>query len=110
MTDKEQWFWEQCGFRIETEVKYGRPVDYWIYPHKYASDLLFGTKRVSSPPPIDFNNLKQYAFPMLDGYMMFTGEGGIHFIASKNGLNYEVVAEREEDAMFGAIYKCLGGK
>ena len=94
-------FWEWCGLKVECEprtlasgLQLSRT---WWTPR---GDLIF-------TPPIDLNNLFRYVKPKLDGYMMFTGEGGIHFIASKDSLNYEAVAEKEEDAIFEACYSAL---
>jgi hypothetical protein len=36
---------------------------------------------------------------------MYTGKDGIHFIASKDCMNYEAVGEKEEDAIFMALDK-----
>lgn len=95
-----QWLWEQCGLKP---------------PHPNCEEeghmsVPCGDRYFCLPVELDLNSLFKYAVPLLDGYMMFTGEGGIHFIASKNELNYEAVAKKEEDAIFGAIYKALGGK
>jgi len=118
-SEQRQWFWEQCGFRIETEVKYGRSVHYWIYPHKHTSDLLFGTKRTSSAPSIDLNNLFKYAVPKLIYFSlakMEKGYQGKHWISEarveRDGRRYygEGLADNPEDASFEAIYKALGVK
>ena len=58
-------------------------------------------------PEIDLNSLFKFAVPLLDGYMMFTGEGGVHFIATKNGKNYEFVADKEKDAIYGAVWEAI---
>lgn len=52
----------------------------------------------------------KWLVPKLDGWIAFTGEGGVHFIASKNGLNYEIVAETPALALCLAIEKLIGGE
>jgi len=92
-------FWEYC------ELHYTIP--YWVDDN--GSLAFYGEVDSELLKSINLNNLFEYAVePKLDGYMMFTGEGGIHFIASKNGLNYEAIAEKEEDAIWQACNKAFG--
>jgi len=104
--ERERRFWERLGWQFLTEYKYGRPCNYWLSPDR---NYFSGEPRGKNyyPPPIDLNNLFRWGVPLLDSYMMFTGEGGIHFIASKDGLNYEAIAEKEEEALFEALEEAL---
>ena len=101
---EEREFWEWCGVTFKPHLS-SRGTEYEtteiiVYPDgneyiQYKGEF----------PNLDLNNLFQYAVPQLDGYMMFTSSDGIHFIASKYGLNYEFVADKEEDAIYGALWK-----
>lgn len=105
--------WEWCGLvYINNPIAAGvansceamiadKPLNGWYFP-----DYAKGTSKLVSfkeTLALDLNNLFKWAVPQLDGYMMFTGEGGVHFIASKGNVKSEAIAEKEELAVFWAI-------
>jgi len=107
---EEKWFWGQCGFK-KAEPSYKWGIDDsgwgWLFP---------SGNRFKELPPIDLNNLFKYAVPFLDErydevqwLLVFT-----------KGIGWEVSIYAEEWigeakdkdlalALFGAIYKALGG-
>ena len=99
---KEQWFWEQCGF---TFIK-----EYGCFTMKEGDEksLLFSGA-------IDLNNLKLYAFPLMDKVSIYIDNEYLGKKRNKVRVMYKnsfYDGENEclETAVFEAIYKSLGGK
>ena len=93
-------FWERCGFRV-AHIKDSFAVDeHWAIQNSYDEVVWDGYKLEDS---IDLNNLFNFAVPKLDGYIMFTSEGGVKFIASYNCMNYEATNQDPALAVFRAL-------
>ena len=103
---KEQRFWEQCG--VEPRVR--RLTDIEKRAGVRLTDPSAGYY-----PPIDLNNLKLYAFPLMDKVSIYIDNEYLGKkrnrvrVMYKNSF-YDGENERLEDAVFFAIYQALGGK
>jgi len=94
--EQKQKLCEAVGFRSGTSDSFLRGF------HKYPNDSIH-----SSLPDLSLDVLDKWFLPVVDGYVMFTGEGGVHVILSKDGLNCEVTDETLAEAQQGALYKLL---
>ena len=75
-----------CGFYLSTDG-INTDWDWWMRPNK----TLWGRNAPNFEGSLDY--LFEWAVPKIGGYMLFTGEGGIHCMVSGNGLNHEAIAE-----------------
>ena len=58
----------------------------------------------------DLNACELYLIPKLDGFIIFTGKGGIHAIVSKDRINVEGVGSKAAQALCAALDKLIGGR
>lgn len=98
---KEEWFWEQCRFKQKDGG--------WVYP-----DLSLTNKFPCTIPLLDLNNLKLYAFPLMDKVSIYIDNEYLGKKRNKvrvlyKGSFYDGLGEKLEDAIFESISKALGG-
>ena len=103
---KEQWFWEQCGFKYDESDRGST----WV-----GGQWKLGGYRNTSLPPIDLNNLKLYAFPLMDKVSIYIDNEYLGKKRNKVRVMYKnsfYDGENEclEDAVFEAIHQAFGGK
>ena len=112
-TERIKRFWEACG--VKPEIKNWQRMTAHCGQAKldeggYTIPTTIKDYAEEEYPDItDLNALEKWALPTVDGYMIFTGGGGVHAIASREGVNYEAVSETLALALAEAIEKALIG-
>ena len=108
-TDKQkQWLWEQCGWEYDSEF------DYWYPPGSPKVRGFYITYR-SFEMDIDLNNMFKYAVDWneVETIQFSYGDDGHHcwlYMKKPVGKPFWGNGLTDEDALFWAISKALGGK
>ena len=103
--EEEQWFWEQCGFKKLNYNAMGNVG--WKWSGYNDTDWV--------NLELDLNNLKLYAFPLMDRVSIYIDNEYLGKkknkvrVMYKNSF-YDGENERLEDAVVEAISKAFGGK
>ena len=107
---KEQWFWEQCGFKQLEPGRGGyhyrttKKVWNWLPPSETERH-----KSIPFLPPIDLNNLFLYAVPKIREKLKTKFRFNEMVVEPwvKDWLYWD---EDPADSLFEIIYKAFGGK
>ena len=100
MTDKEQWFWEQCGLSAD------KLPCLIIDCEEERSHALCKDCHVLYPP-IDLNNLFKYAIPELKERLT-EAKLGVLMVDWLQAVLYD--GKDPADSLFELCYKAFGGK